>query len=71
MVPSLSRLFLLPLLAATIALLSGALIVATVTLLASQLHPSSVHGLAGLWTKVAEIVAGARGRKVFENGEPS
>ncbi|MEY5098250.1 MAG: hypothetical protein RJA36_969 [Pseudomonadota bacterium] len=48
-------------LTATIALLSGALIVATVTLLASQLHPSSVHGLAGLWTKVAEIVAGARG----------
>jgi len=45
---------------ATIALFTGALIVAAVTLLASQLHPSSEHGLAGLWAKVAEIVAGAQ-----------
>lgn len=48
-------------LTAAIALLCGALIVAALTLLASQLQPSSAHGLAGLWAKVAEIVAGAHG----------
>jgi len=46
---------------AAIALLTGALIVVLITWLASQLRPSSMQGLAALWAKVADIIAGAHG----------
>jgi len=45
---------------AALALVIGITIVAAVTYLASQLQVSSSQGLTGLWTRIADIVAGAQ-----------